>query len=59
MPNPPERIFLSKADITEVERNYVMDALQSGWVTLLGPSVDEFEEAISARVGVAHALALS
>lgn len=53
------RIFLSKADVTEVEERYVLDAVRSGWVAPLGPHVDAFEAEIAARVGVAGALALS
>jgi dTDP-4-amino-4,6-dideoxygalactose transaminase len=53
------RIHLSKADVTEVEEHYVLDALRSGWVAPLGPDVDAFEAEIAQRVGVAGALALS
>jgi dTDP-4-amino-4,6-dideoxygalactose transaminase len=53
------RIFLSKADVTDVEEQYVLAAMRSGWVAPLGPEVDKFEAEIAARVGVAHGLALS
>lgn len=53
------RIFLSKADVTDVEERYVLDAMRSGWVAPLGPEVDRFEAEIAERVGVAHGLALS
>ena len=53
------RIYLSKADITEVEEHYILDAVRSGWVAPLGPHVDAFEVEIAARVGVSHALALA
>src|SRR5664279_5415921 len=53
------RIFLSKADVTSVEEEYVLAALRSGWVTPLGPDVDAFETEVAQRVGVAGALALS
>lgn len=53
------RIFLSKADIGELEEAYVLRAMQSGWVTSLGPDVDAFEQEVAHRVGVAGALALS
>ncbi|TWP35899.1 DegT/DnrJ/EryC1/StrS family aminotransferase [Leekyejoonella antrihumi] len=53
------RIHLSRADITKVEENYVLEALRSGWVAPLGPMVDQFEHDIAERVGVRHALALS
>lgn len=54
-----DRIYLSKAHVTEVEEQYVLDAVRSGWVAPLGPHVDSFEDEIAERVGVAHALALS
>ena len=53
------RIYLSKADVTELEEKYVLEALRSGWVAPLGPEVDAFEREIAERVGVGHALALS
>jgi dTDP-4-amino-4,6-dideoxygalactose transaminase len=53
------RIFLSKADVTEVEEQYILDAVRSGWVAPLGPAVDAFEAEIAARTGVPHALALA
>jgi dTDP-4-amino-4,6-dideoxygalactose transaminase len=53
------RIHLSKAEVTQVEEAYVLDALRSGWIAPLGPDVDAFEAAVAERVGVAGALALS
>jgi dTDP-4-amino-4,6-dideoxygalactose transaminase len=53
------RIHLSKADVTEVEEQYILDAIRSGWVAPLGPDVDAFESEIAARAGVSHALALA
>lgn len=54
-----ERIYLSKADITDVEESFVLDAIRSGWVAPLGPHVDAFESEVAERLGVAGALALS
>lgn len=53
------KILLSKADVTEVEEQYVLDAVRSGWVAPLGPHVDAFEAEMAARVGAAAALALT
>jgi len=53
------RVHLSKADVTELEEQYVLDAIRSGWVAPLGPHVDAFEAEIAARAGVSHALALA
>lgn len=55
----PHRIHLSKADITQLEEQYVLEAVRSGWVAPLGPQVDAFESEMAARLGVAGALALS
>ena len=53
------RIILSQADVTQVEEEYLLDAIRSGWVAPLGPHVDAFEAEVADRVGVAGALALS
>lgn len=53
------RVFLSKADVGQVEEDFLLDALRSGWVAPLGPHVDAFEAEIAERVGVASGLALS
>lgn len=53
------RIHLSKASISELEEEYVLGALRSGWIAPLGPEVDAFEQEIAQHVGVNHALALS
>ena len=53
------RIFLSKADITDLEEKYVVDAIRSGWVAPLGPHVDAFEQEIADYVGAGYAVALS
>ena len=54
-----ERIHLSKADVGELEEQYVVAAIRSGWCAPLGPDVDAFEAEVAAMVGVDHALALS
>ena len=55
----PEPIHLSKADVTELEEQYVLAAIRSGWCAPLGPDVDAFEAEVAEFVGVDHALALS
>ena len=52
-------IHLSRAHLTGVEEEYVLEALRSGWVAPVGPMVDRFEKAMAARLGVADAVALS
>jgi pyridoxal phosphate-dependent aminotransferase EpsN len=41
------------------ERDLLLDAFDSNWIAPLGPHVDAFEKELAARVGVAHAAALS
>lgn len=65
MPHPDPRshpndheIPLSRPDITELEEQYVLRALRSGRLSI-GPMVEEFEQAVAARVGVRHAVAVN
>lgn len=53
------RIYLSPPHVGEEERNFLLDAFDSNWIAPLGPHVDAFEAEVAARVGVAHAVALS
>lgn len=53
------RIYLSPPDVGELEKQRLIAALDSGWIAPLGPDVDGFEDDMAARVGVAHAVALS
>lgn len=53
------RIYLSSPDVGDVEQEYVLAAMRSGWIAPLGPDVDAFEAEVAARVGVGHAVALS
>src|SRR6478736_10479351 len=41
------------------EAKYVMDAVQSGWISSLGEYVDRFEAAIRDVTGAKHAIAVS
>lgn len=54
-----DRIYMSSPDVGELEEQYVLRALRSGWVAPLGPDVDSFEDELAERVGVRHAVALS
>lgn len=54
-----ERIFLSRPDITELEEQAVLAAVQSGWAAPAGPELDAFERDMADRIGVQHAVALS
>ncbi|WP_413543935.1 DegT/DnrJ/EryC1/StrS family aminotransferase [Citricoccus nitrophenolicus] len=50
---------MSKPDVGELEEQYVVAAIRSGWIAPLGPDVDQFEEEIKHRAGVDHAVALA
>ena len=53
------RVFLSPPEVGPEERRMLLDAFDSNWIAPLGPDVDAFEAEFAARVGVAHAVALS
>jgi len=53
------RVYLSPPDVGDMEKQYVLEALDSGWVAPLGPHVDQFESELAELVGVDHAVALS
>jgi len=52
------RIHLSPPDVGDLEKAYVADAIDSGWVAPVGPHVDAFESEMAAYIGVEHAVAL-
>lgn len=53
------KVLLSPPDVGELEQQYVLDAMRSGWVAPAGPDLDAFEREVAARVGVAHAVGLA
>ena len=54
-----DRIYLSSPDVGEIEEEYILTAIRSGWIAPLGPDVNAFEEELAERVSVKHAVALS
>ena len=52
-------VLLSPPDTGELEEEYVVRAMRSGWVAPAGPDLDLFEREVAAVVGRAHAVALS
>jgi dTDP-4-amino-4,6-dideoxygalactose transaminase len=56
---PADRILMSKPDVGELEEQFVVAAMRSGWIAPLGPDVDAFEAEIKERIGVQHAVALA
>lgn len=53
------RIYLSPPDVGPTDRGAVVEAIDSGWIAPLGPSVDAFEADLAAVTGRAHACALA
>jgi dTDP-4-amino-4,6-dideoxygalactose transaminase len=52
-------ILLSPPDIGELEQEYVLRALRSGWAAPAGPDLNAFEREVAERVGAPYAVALS
>ena len=50
---------MSSPDVGQLEEDFVVDAIRSGWVAPLGPHVNAFEAEMCERVGARHAVALS
>ncbi len=53
------RVLLSPPDVGDLEQEYVLRAMKSGWVAPAGPDLDAFEAEMASRVGRQHAVALS
>jgi dTDP-4-amino-4,6-dideoxygalactose transaminase len=53
------RIYLSSPHMGGDELKLVQETFASNWIAPLGPQVDAFEQEFAARVGSAHAAALS
>lgn len=54
-----DRIYISSPDVGDLEEQYVISAMRSGWIAPLGPDVDAFEAELAERLGVKNAVALS
>ncbi|MCL4817744.1 MAG: DegT/DnrJ/EryC1/StrS family aminotransferase [Vicinamibacteria bacterium] len=54
-----EPILLSPPHLGTREQELVREAFASNWIAPVGPHVDAFEREFAARVGAAHAVALS
>lgn len=47
-----KRLYLSVPHMGENEERYVQDAFRSNWLSTVGPNLDAFEAAFTARVGL-------
>lgn len=52
-------IPLSSPSITDLERRYVADAINSGWISAAGEYVTRFEQMLAGRIGRKHAIAMT
>ena len=54
---PQALIPVYRPDLSGNEQRYVMDCLETGWISSLGVYVERFERAIAERTGAAYAVA--
>lgn len=54
-----DRIYMSSPDVGDLEKEYLLEAFDSGWIAPLGPAVDAFEADIKERIGVEYVVALN
>lgn len=52
------RIPVYRPHLAAKEREYVLDALDSGWISSRGPYIERFERACASYLGVTHALSV-
>jgi dTDP-4-amino-4,6-dideoxygalactose transaminase len=53
------RIYLSPPDVSDAERNLLLEAFDSNWIAPVGPQVEAFEREVAEYVGVQGAVSLS
>lgn len=56
IPVNPDLIGVNQPDLSPKAREYVLDAVSSGWVSSAGPYIKRFEEAYATWLGVDHAV---
>ncbi len=55
----PDRIPVARPRLDGNEEKYVLDCVQTSWISSNGPYIARFEEAFAERCGVRHAVATS
>jgi dTDP-4-amino-4,6-dideoxygalactose transaminase len=53
------QILLWRPDVSDLERDLLLEAFDSNWIAPVGPQIDSFEREIASYIGAAHAVALS
>jgi pyridoxal phosphate-dependent aminotransferase EpsN len=54
-----KRIYLSPPHLDGRERELLLQAYDSNWITTLGPHVDGFEREVCQRVGIGYGVVLN
>lgn len=54
----PERIPIYRPDLSGNEKAYVVDCIESSWISSIGPYVDKFERALESLTGIEHAISM-
>jgi dTDP-4-amino-4,6-dideoxygalactose transaminase len=54
-----KRIYLSPPHLDGRERELLLQAFDSNWITTLGPHVDAFEKEMCEKIGIGHAVVLA
>lgn len=57
IPGADRNIPLSSPDLTRTERDYVMAAIESGWISGTGPCLSEFERRMGEKIDRQHVVA--
>ncbi len=55
----PMLIPVYQPDLTGNERRYVLDCIESGWISSIGKYTNQFEQMLSDYTGIGHAAAVS
>jgi perosamine synthetase len=53
-----ERIPVYRPDLSGNERRYVLECIDSSWISSIGSFIDRFEFAAAEAMGASHAIAL-
>ncbi len=54
-----DRVYLSAPDVRDLEREALLDVLESNWIAPAGPALDRFELELADQAGRSHAVCLS
>ena len=55
----PEKVWLSSPTMHGEEREYMLKAYETNWMSTVGENINELERMVSEYIGIKHAVALS